>query len=62
MHPPVRELPAYAALLAALQDLADATGSAWFVTNLPLNIAAPRLTEPVVVDPCQPCMLCGEIH
>jgi hypothetical protein len=62
MHPSITRLPAYAAAVHALQALADATGSAWVMTNLPLDIEKAKLSAPVIVDPTQPCLFCNEIH
>lgn len=62
MHPPLTQLPEFLAAQEALRALANATGSAWLLTNLPLDIENSRLTEPIIADPSQLCLLCGEAH
>lgn len=62
MDPAIRSLPAYQVAVDALQALANATGSAWIITNLPLDIEDERLAPPVIADPDQLCLLCGRVH
>ncbi len=62
MHRPLSEEPTYGAAVEALQALADATGQAWFLTNLETMLGAPAPAAPSVSTPTQPCLLCGQDH
>jgi len=62
MTPHPIELPEYTAVTEALQALANATGQAWIVTNVPLGPPPEMTSSRLPVDPEQPCMFCGQVH